>query len=68
MREFINAICRTNLDGYDCSMITKFVALPRIGDYVSVSQSKYAVKLKIVQITHCQTPDGDPYILIELNH
>ena len=35
--EYINGICHTNLDDYDCSLVAKFVAVPRKGEKVKVT-------------------------------
>ena len=65
--KYIRAICRTNLDDYDCNMVTKFVALPRIGDRVIVSRKGNAASLKVVGVTHDQRAD-EPVIIVELNN
>lgn len=76
----IKAICFTTKDNIICP-ITSFVALPRIGDSVTVihSSSKDA-SLRIVKITHKERegkipndgrvhniPPNEPYIEVELN-
>lgn len=59
--------CRTNLDDYDCSQVTKFVAVPNIGDRVTVRHKGSYTTLKVVSITHRM--DGElPYIEIELHN
>jgi hypothetical protein len=63
---YINAICRTNLDDYNCNMVTKFVALPRIGEKVVVKKNGHVTFLKICQITHDET-NGEPFIIVELH-
>ncbi len=63
----ISARCRTNLDDYDCNMVTRFVAVPHIGDRVSVQKKGFGLtSLKVVGITHKER-DGVPYIEVELN-
>jgi len=60
----IDAICTTNLDGYKCT-ITKFCAVPRIGESVTVYGLKGA--LKVVKITHSvRYQEQEPYIIVEL--
>ncbi|MCK9429942.1 MAG: hypothetical protein M0R17_08050 [Candidatus Omnitrophica bacterium] len=71
--EYINGICHTNLDDYDCSKITVFVAIPNIGDSVRVLYKGHSSTLRVVQITHTirKSYIGDkiePVILIELHN
>ena len=63
----IKAICRTNLDDYDCTVVTKFSALPRIGESVTVLKKGEVTKLKICQITHDES-NGEPFIIVELHN
>lgn len=63
---YIKAICRTNLDGYDCRLVTKFVALPRIGESVTVFKQGALLTLKICKITHDEF-NGEPLIIVELH-
>jgi hypothetical protein len=67
--KYIKGYCKTNLDDYDCSIVNRFVALPRVGDLVRVLYKGYSTQLKIYSITHCieATSGRDPFIEIELN-
>ena len=71
----IKVKCRTNIDDYDCSLITEFAALPRLGDYVTVFKKGVGGgerELKIVRITHSRTDNSsftipmEPMLKIEL--
>lgn len=48
---YIEAKCFTNLDDYHCN-ITKFVAIPRVGEYVTCQYKGHSSRLKIVSIEH----------------
>lgn len=63
--EYIRAKCKTNLDDYDCSIVTQFVALPRKGERVEVSRKGSTATLVICQITHTYDIMG-PMIIVEL--
>ncbi len=72
---YIKGLCKTNLDDYDCHIVTLFVAVPRIGDKVTVSKAGRKVSLNVVSITHTvnENPcmgyeEGEPYIIVELNN
>lgn len=66
---YINGFCTTNLDGYDCSRVTKFFAIPNIGDSVEVLRKGTRCTLKVVHITHGFNNlfDG-AYVIIELHN
>jgi len=64
---YIKAICRTNLDDYNCKVVTKFSALPRIGERVTVLKKGEVTKLKICKITHDES-NGEPFIIVELHN
>jgi len=60
--------CSTNLDEYQVDQISQMVAMPSVGQKVTVSkEGSPGWKLTIVEITHCQSPDGTPFIVVELN-
>jgi hypothetical protein len=62
----IKAHCHTNLDDYDCSLVTVFAGMPVIGHYVTVMYKGQTRYLKIVSIRHDQK-DNEPYLFIELH-
>lgn len=64
--EYINGICRTNLDDYRVDVVSKFVIVPRIGDNVAVLYKGMKSALKVVSITHDIFLDK-PIIRVELN-
>jgi len=68
--EYIEGICRTNLDGYDCTKVTMFVAVPRTGDKVYVLKEGYETILTVISITHtirCINNICQPYIIVQLS-
>jgi hypothetical protein len=46
----IKGYCHTNLDNYDCSGVTQFVAVPRLGEKVQVRYLGRDVTLKVVEV------------------
>jgi len=65
----IKGYCKTNLDDYDCSSVTQFVAVPRIGEYVVVTYKGKPSKLRVVNITHLYSNMFDgPMIEVELHN
>lgn len=64
----IRARCRTNLDDYNCSRITVFAELPRIGDGVNVLKKGTPARLKVCSITHDIDEAGSPFIIVELHN
>lgn len=66
---YIKANCRTNLDGYDCSITSVFYAIPNKGDYVQVLYKGSVTYLKVVGILHKSGNNNQhPIIEIELNN
>jgi hypothetical protein len=76
MNNYIDAVCHTYLDDYTCN-VTKFAALPRIGDKVACVHKQMTTTLKIIDIIHdqvinilhnqtCEIADKHPFIRIEL--
>jgi len=61
----IKASCRTNLDGFDCSNVTAFVAVPNKEDMVEVKYRGQPAILKVCSITH-HCKEGVPYMSVEL--
>lgn len=61
----IKGYCRTNLDGYDCSEVRDFVAVPQKGDRVEVKRGNYPSRLEVCGITHL-VKNGIPLIEVEL--
>lgn len=60
----INGYCKTNLDDYKREdWPTKFVAVPRVGDWV---ESKGGKILAVVKVTHRMVA-GEPSIAVELH-
>ena len=62
----VQAICKTNLDDYTCH-ITKFDRVPLMGEYVYCLYKGKPSSLKVVKVTHMQTPVGSPQVEIELH-
>lgn len=62
----IKGHCFTNLDDYDCSLVKVFAAVPRIGDYVTVTYKGNVSRLKVVSVQHHEI-DKFPYLKIELH-
>ncbi|MHA1234946.1 MAG: hypothetical protein ACTSQL_07660 [Promethearchaeota archaeon] len=72
--DYIKGRCFTNLDDYDCSDTSSFVAVPKIGDGVEVKFKGMRRVLYVVEITHCMSQPivnidvkGKPYIRVELH-
>ena len=67
----IKGYCQSNLDDFKTytEWPERFVAVPRIGDYVQKTGSPF--KLKVCSITHriynpSNEPYNEPYIIVEL--
>lgn len=66
MKQFINAKCFTELEGYECP-ITKFAAVPNIGDKVKVIHEGKVTYLKVIDVMHSEhISDMSPYLYIKL--
>jgi len=65
---YIQAVCRTNLDGYDCTRVTRFAALPREGDKVAVWKRGVNTTLRVCSVTHTQKQEDTPIIIVELHN
>lgn len=66
MKQYINATCFTDLEDYNCP-ITKFVAIPNIGDKVKVLYKGNITYLKVVDVMHSEhIPDMSPYLYVKL--
>ena len=66
MENYINGVCRTNLDNYDVSAVNKFAKVPSKGELVQCRKEGKATTLRVVDITHSMK-DQKPFIIIELN-
>ncbi len=58
--------CTTNLDNYNCSLVSIFSSVPLIGHRVQVTHNGKESTLKVVGITHT-VKYYKPYIIVELN-
>lgn len=62
--------CHTNLDDFrQCVWPCEFVAVPRLGERVEgryPDRESLKPRLKVLDVTHCVGPKGDPYIDVEL--
>ena len=67
MSNIIHGRCHTNLDEWrGAKWPTKFVALPRVGDYVRGEQGDYRPWLRVVTVTH-EWHNGEPTVLVDLH-
>ena len=63
----IRGTCFTNLDGYAATSWPKqFVAVPRKGEMVEAIRGDK--RLQVVEVTHIQDVNGNPYIRVELHN
>ena len=65
---YMQAKCKTYLDDYDCSKVTSFVAVPRVGEYVQVLYKGTLRPLRVVSVTNSILLIKIPYIIVELNN
>lgn len=68
--DYIKGKCHTNLDDYEM-IVNRFVAVPRVNDYVAVNYKGDRRALRVVRVTHTMPLDQatlTPQILVELGN
>ena len=69
MENTIKVKCHTNLDDFDCSIVTEMYCRPLLGDRVKVTYFGRFSSLEIVSIQHVNpTLESPAYLFIELHH
>ena len=66
MENFIQGVCRTNLDDYNVDEVKLFASVPLKGEKVQCRYKGEVTSLKVVEITH-SLKEGKPFIIVELN-